>query len=521
MHWSIEKAKEIINNNPNIDEFVCASGISPSGHIHIGNFRELITTYFVVLALRKFGKKVRFIFSWDDYDRLRKVPKNIDPSFEVYIGLPYSEIPDPFGCCKSYARHFEKEFEVVIEKFGIKVEFIYQSEEYKSGKYNSEIIHALNKRKMIYDILMDYKTQNYSENHRESFYPIVVYCHNCGKDNTKILNYSEQINEIDYICVCGFREIMDVNEANNIKLIWKVDWAMRWKFENVIFEPGGRDHSSMGGSYQVSSEIVKEIFNYSPPNYISYDFIGIKGIQGKMSSSLGNLITPNELLNVYIPEIILFIFSKYNPSDAFNFGFDDEVIKNYTEFERYRRKYKRGELENSDVMYTSIEVSDLGRSIDLYPNYSKIVGLLPILNFDTDTLKEILDKNGEIFSNTGLEELSKKIEYWINNWVPQRAIKIRETKNFTLLQELEQEEINWLKNFLLILDDSYILNIDEFMELIYSITRTKIPKETKQNQKRFFKILYQLLIDKDQGPRLPLLIRVIGIEKVKELVSIK
>ena len=61
--------------------------------------------------------------------------------------------------------------------------------------------------------------------------------------------------------------------------------------------------------------------------------------------------------------------------------------------------------------------------------------------------------------------------------------------------------------------------IDSLMEGIYSITRTDNPKETKQNQKRFFKILYQLLIDQTQGPRLPVLIRVIGIEKVKELIS--
>lgn len=71
---------------------MCASGISPSGSVHIGNFREIITTYFVVRALQKLGKNTRFIFSWDDFDRFRKVPKNIDSSYEKYIGMPYSEI---------------------------------------------------------------------------------------------------------------------------------------------------------------------------------------------------------------------------------------------------------------------------------------------------------------------------------------------------------------------------------------------------------------------------------------------
>ena len=98
MHWAYEVAHELIRKNPNKETFVCAAGISPSGSVHIGNFREIVTTYFVVRALQDLGKKTRFIFSWDDYDRFRKVPKNIDPSFAKYIGMPYCDIPDPYGC---------------------------------------------------------------------------------------------------------------------------------------------------------------------------------------------------------------------------------------------------------------------------------------------------------------------------------------------------------------------------------------------------------------------------------------
>ena len=41
---------------PNEEVYTCASGISPSGPVHIGNFRELVTTYFVVKELVKLGK---------------------------------------------------------------------------------------------------------------------------------------------------------------------------------------------------------------------------------------------------------------------------------------------------------------------------------------------------------------------------------------------------------------------------------------------------------------------------------
>ena len=55
MHWSEEIAERIIKRNPDKPEYVCAAGISPSGSIHIGNFRDIATSYFVVKALRKKG----------------------------------------------------------------------------------------------------------------------------------------------------------------------------------------------------------------------------------------------------------------------------------------------------------------------------------------------------------------------------------------------------------------------------------------------------------------------------------
>ena len=71
---------------------VCASGISPSGAIHLGNLREVFTTHLVAEALRRHGHEVVHLHSWDDYDRFRKVPAGVDPSFERYVGMPLASI---------------------------------------------------------------------------------------------------------------------------------------------------------------------------------------------------------------------------------------------------------------------------------------------------------------------------------------------------------------------------------------------------------------------------------------------
>ena len=113
MHWSEELALKVIERNPNKEEYVCAAGISPSGSIHIGNFRDIATSYFVVKALRKMGKKARLLFSWDEFDRMRKVPANVAAvrdDFEQHIGKPYTDVPNPVvedTVNATYAEHFE------------------------------------------------------------------------------------------------------------------------------------------------------------------------------------------------------------------------------------------------------------------------------------------------------------------------------------------------------------------------------------------------------------------------------
>ncbi|MDR1277464.1 MAG: lysine--tRNA ligase, partial [Treponema sp.] len=106
-HWADETAAKIIREKGDKDGYTCASGITPSGTVHIGNFREIISVDLVVRALRDLGKTVRFIYSWDDYDVFRKVPNNMPQQEELkkYLRFPITLAPDPWGRDTSYARH--------------------------------------------------------------------------------------------------------------------------------------------------------------------------------------------------------------------------------------------------------------------------------------------------------------------------------------------------------------------------------------------------------------------------------
>ena len=84
-----------------------SSGISPSGRVHLGNLRELLTVHFVAEELRRRGLPARHLHVWDDYDRFRKVPIGVDPSWSEHIGKPLSAVPDPTGEFPNWAERFK------------------------------------------------------------------------------------------------------------------------------------------------------------------------------------------------------------------------------------------------------------------------------------------------------------------------------------------------------------------------------------------------------------------------------
>src|SRR3954454_7812428 len=102
---------------------VCASGLSPSGPIHLGNLREVMTPHLVADEIRRRGYECRHILSWDDYDRLRKVPAGIAPEWAQHIGKPLSAVPAPPGSDhSSWAEHFKEPMVAALRELGIEVD---------------------------------------------------------------------------------------------------------------------------------------------------------------------------------------------------------------------------------------------------------------------------------------------------------------------------------------------------------------------------------------------------------------
>ncbi|OJV63010.1 MAG: lysine--tRNA ligase [Clostridiales bacterium 38-18] len=522
MHWAIETAAELIRQHGTEETIVCASGISPSGHVHIGNFREVVTTYFVVRALESLGAKTRFIFSWDDYDRFRKVPAGIPEHFEAYIGLPYSEVPDPYGCHSSYAAHFEAEFESALARFNIYPEFIYQSEMYQAGTYTEAIREALLNRHQIYDIITSYKTQDWDEVERASYYPINIYCRSCGKDTMTDMHYDSDSDILEYTCACGHHEYTELEGFNRIKLTWKVDWPMRWRHENVVFEPGGRDHSAENGSFRVSSDLTRKIFSRPAPHYIPYEFIGLKGNSAKMSSSTGHLITPADLLKVYPAEIILFLFSKYDHRDAFDIGLDEDINRLYTEYERLVGRYFSDESLDAPIA-EMLQLSVPNASIATSPKFSNIASTLPLLNFDRSLLMSLMTEydfsNEEVLNAFNMK--CEHVEFWLRNLSSKRLPTVQDIFNSFYYKSLTQTEKNWIDTFKNLIASTEInhMSSEVLLQTIYDIVQHSSPSQRRKDQKRFFEIIYRMILGQSNGPQITLLIQMVPQAKMIKLLS--
>jgi len=518
MNWAKEIAEEIIKERPNEEEYTIASGVSPSGFIHIGNFREIVTPYMVVKMLRKMGKKVRYILSVDNFDRFRKVPGGLPEELSANIGKPYVDFACPLDPSVSYGEYMQNRFIGELKAVDIEPECIFQAKMYRSGAYKNDVIEAMAKRGEIFEIVDSFRTQDAEEGEKENYYPISVYCTACGKDSTKVKGYNNKTHDMEYECECGHREKVNLDNFFNVKLLWKIDWPMRWRYEKVCFESGGLDHSTAGSSHDVAKNIVTKIFDFEPPIYYGYNFIGIKGGGAKMSSSKGGVLTLTDLLKVYDKNIILWFYAKYKPNQAFNISLDNDVIRYYSEFDRWVRAYFDGTIDEGNREF--LELAGVTKDYLNYPSFSSLATFLPIVNFNEELLAKLMEKEGVDTTSPYYKERLERAKYWVTNYGEEYQVNVLKDKNVEFYSLLTEEERGWVTKTIELMKNDFATTTD-LQNALYAVVKTPdlSPEDLKKVQKRYFEILYNLLLGTNKGPKLGLFLTALERQKVTEFLT--
>ena len=518
-HWADITAEKIIREKGEKDIYTCASGITPSGTVHIGNFREIISVELVVRALRDKGRKVRFIYSWDDYDVFRKVPKNMPKQelLQTYLRKPITHVPDPFDNEESYARFNEKDLETVLPIVGVEPEYIYQAGQYNKSVYAEGIRKALEKTDTIKAILNEHRSEPLADN----WYPVSVFCTKCDKDTTEITGWDGGWC-ITYVCSsCGNEETLDLRTSSTVKLPWRVDWPMRWAHEGVDFEPAGKEHHSAGGSFDTAHRISEDVYGYKAPVTFKYDFITLKGMGGKISSSAGNVISLTDTLEVYQPEVVRYLFAGTRPNTEFAISFDLDVLKVYEDYDKCERAYfskpddekKLKEWAKLARIYELSQVRDIPKMIPYQIQIRHLCNLLQIFSGDIDAVIEYLGDMDE----DQIERFRQRAQCawnWVNTYAPE-DFRFALNKPEDPPAEVPDKMRPILKEVADLARDK-MDSTDEngFGNQIYDIMK-KYGVESPE----FFPAIYTALIGKEKGPRLISFLYTIGKDTIYKLLS--
>ena len=109
---------------------------------------------------------------------------------------------------------------------------------------------------------------------------------------------------------------------------------------------------------------------------------------------------------------------------------------------------------------------------------------------------------------------------------PADRTTVRETPDEATLAALDDRQRAWLRQLLDRLPDPLELELDDRRWSTACPSwragwpsTTRRPTRSRPDQKAFFRLLYNLLVDAERGPRLPTLFLALGAERVRSLLT--
>ncbi|MFA9417167.1 lysine--tRNA ligase [Natrinema sp. HArc-T2] len=509
--WADTVADRVEARDPE-EPIVIKGGISPSGVPHLGNVNEIMRGYYVAEVLRDRGYEVRQVFTADDRDPLRGLPRtlcdlegNLVDLGEVdagalgrNLGAPYTDIPDPFGCCDSYGDHFATIIQDSADAVDVPIELVSNTELYESGDLEDITRFVLEHQDRAREVLSQYQDKV-----DEDYVPFNPICEECGKITETVTSVDADAGTVDYRCTdmdagdqtidgCGHEGTATLREG---KLPWRFEWPAQWQLLGVDFEPFGKDHAE--GSWPSGQDVARNVLEIEPPVPMVYEWFTLEG--EPFSSSAGNVILVSDVLELLEPEVLRYFFAK-DPSKARDFSIErlDQLVD---EFDRLEAIYF-GEIDAdedeqafAERVYPFVVEEPRKARIRLPYTFAAVLGMTD----DPDLREEIARREGHIPDDAPEWAVDKALERveQARNWA-------RRTGN-EFDYELKRSEIP-AHDF----DadtEAALAELADFIEEGHE--PDEIQGEIYEAAKRndvdvgdFFGAGYRLFFDEDQGPKL-------------------
>lgn len=489
MYW-LEKLIQQISQSIPDGEIVVSSGVSPSGKYHVGTLREVLTADALTRGLRRVGRKSRHIHFVDDLDPFRKIPAGIADNFGQYLGRPLCDVPSPDNSGESYADYFLKDFTDNVAILGIDMEVVRSHEQYRSGNFTEVIEKTLERIDSAKEVLVQVSGRQLDD----GWSPIQVNEDGYLKKR-RFISLDTQNKMLTYLDSSDKEQTCSYAHGD-IKLDWRLDWPARWSMYRVAVEPFGRDHATKGGSYDTGKELVERVFDAQPPIPVPYHFINRAGETKKMSKSAGNTVTVSELLQVLPPEIVRFFILKLGPEKQLFFDQQDGVIRIIDEYAELLAK-----PEKSDADQWLLDMCDVGSEqvISNIP-FSHLVASYQASLKDAHKTIELIKRTEHAMHAEAQTEIIKRelkyIENWLNHWAPE-SIKFELRQSKPTDDEFSEKQKTFFTELSRAIESApETADGQWFHQAIYQF-KDSLDLEPKE----LFRPLYQLLINKDAGPR--------------------
>lgn len=486
------------------------SGLGASGFPHIGSFADASRSYAFKLAIEDIGRESEFVAFADDMDGLRKVPAGTPPELEEHLGKPVSMIPDLWGCHDSYGQHMSFLLIDAIKQAGIEFTPVSAHELYSAGKMAPQVIKLLTNAKLAGEII---KETTGSEKYLDSI-PYHAICKQCGKIyTTKSIKFDAEKGKVEYICEgdeirgntlegCNFHGWSDISKGEG-KLTWKVEFAARWDLLQIDFEAYGKD---IFESVKCNDRICKEIFNYESPAHARYEMFLDKG-GTKISKSKGNVFTPQDWFKYGSSQsLALLTYKRMVGARTLSIVDIPEYMReiDYLEDLYYGLIKEKNQARKRSLMGLFEYCWHLKppKTPSIHVPYNLLVNLISVA---PDTAREEFIESrlrlyGYLKENTSLDEIVDKITY-ASNWV--NDFKTIEKSKITLSTEQ--------KGAIAMLIET-IENITDADAIQFAIFETAKTNQIKPRD--FFKVLYQILLNSNRGPKLGPYISTMGVKNV-------
>ena len=501
--WPILEARKIINQiqKKNKNKIRLQTGYGPSGLPHIGTFGEVARTTMVLNAIKAISDyDVELIAFSDDMDGLRKVPDNV-PNQEILLKnlhKPLTSIPDPFETSNSFGSHNNEMFREFLDKFGFKYSFKSATELYKSGFFDEQLVKVLN----AYDEIKKIILPTLGEERKKTYSPFLPICPDTGHVlEVEIISTDIEKNTIVYRN--KNREIEQSILHGSCKLQWKVDWAMRWCALDIDYEMYGKD---LIPTFQLSSKVCRALNHQPPENYFYELFLDQNG--EKISKSKGNGLSIEEWLS-YAPKETLSYFMYQNPRRAKKL-FLDVIPKSVDEFLGHLNKYNNQndeeKIENPvwHIMNSKNYIGKIPISFNLILNLASASG-----RKDPEFILDFIKKYDEAVINSDNDFMLELIN---------GAIAFEENVSFDNTQfktPSEEEKVIFLDLIKRIELLPETADAETIQTEIY-----QIGKDHKfDNLRDWFKLIYQVVFGKSNGPRFGTFIAIYGIDETIKLIK--